>query len=299
MPKGLMRLDKYKQIVEKIIAEHPGERIFIDLYKWGEPILHKHLPEIIRFTKGRGIGVGISSNLTAFPNMREVMRAAPTYLRISLSGYQNRTYQMTHRGGDINVVKANMHLVRHYLDKTGSDTLVQVGFHVYRTNFPDEYRMIRRLCYELGFLFDPSIARYYPLEKLIEVASGKPAPKHDEDLLAQLVVPMTESSELAKTLRPLHSDCDVRRRRISISYDGSVRQCNPTYDAANIVADDFLAISREELRKKRYSHSLCKRCQSLGLDIFLPGLADALINERADAVLGPGWADAGASEATD
>ena len=47
MPKGLMRLDKYKQIVEKIIAEHPGERIFIDLYNWGEPILHKQLPEII------------------------------------------------------------------------------------------------------------------------------------------------------------------------------------------------------------------------------------------------------------
>ena len=32
IPKGVMPLEKYKRIVEKIIAEHPGERLFIDLY---------------------------------------------------------------------------------------------------------------------------------------------------------------------------------------------------------------------------------------------------------------------------
>jgi MoaA/NifB/PqqE/SkfB family radical SAM enzyme len=289
MPKGVMKLDTYKLIVEKIIAEHPDERIFIDLYNWGEAVLHKQLPDIIRYTKGRGIGVGISSNLNVFPNMREVVRAAPTYLRVSLSGYHNGTYQRTHRGGDVNVVKANMHMLRHHLDATGSDTLVQVGFHVYRTNFPDDFQAVRRLCRELGFAFDPILARYYPLENLLKIAAGEPPPEKDREILSQLVLSLAESLELARTLRARHPDCDFRRRRMFINYDGSVRLCGISYEAANNVAPDFLQISRSELQKLRYSHSLCKTCQAFGLDIFAPGFAQHLVNERAAAILGPDW----------
>jgi MoaA/NifB/PqqE/SkfB family radical SAM enzyme len=187
-----MSVETYEQILSKIEREHPGEKVSIDLYNWGEPVLHKNLAKIITLTKSRGMPVGVSTNLNSFPNMREVLRAAPSHIRISLSGYTNGTYQQTHRGGDINVVKSNMYLLRHWLNETDSDTLVQVGYHLYKDNIGTDFDNMRRLCHELDFVFEPFLARMYPLEKMIDAMAGIIAPE-DRAINDQFAVSMSKS----------------------------------------------------------------------------------------------------------
>jgi hypothetical protein len=280
----------YRGILDKILIEHPGERVFIDLFNWGESALHKGLPDMIRLANEKGIGIGLSTNLNSFPNMREVIRAKPGYIRISLSGFVNETYQQTHAGGDINLVKSNMHLLRHHMDETGINIPIQLGFHVYRTNFPDDFSAMRRLCDELDFYFMPSVATFMPLEKAIHAGDGTLSDV-DEALLAKLVVPMEERSEMLGAIRPKDLDCEFRVRRTALNFDGSVALCCATFNNEQLIASNYLEVSRDELLKRKYEHSFCGTCMNKNLDMVFTGVGNDLVEQRAAAVLGQEFAD--------
>jgi len=288
--KGLMSLEYYNLILEKIAIEHSGEKVFIDLYNWGEPGLHKHLGEIIKLTHDFGYGVGISSNLNVFADMKAAIRAQPDYIRISLSGYFNEVYQQTHKGGDINLVKANMHLLRHWIDKTKSKTLVQVGFHIYKSNFPQDFSKMRALCDDLGFIFAPTLAALMPVEKAALVVDGKPLPGHDA-LLDNLVISTGERVALLSEARAKYPDCQYRQKRTTINFDGSVPLCCATFEQEQIIAPDFLEISRSELTARKYAHSFCKKCQSRSLDMVYTGVEPHLVEAKAVNVLGKEYDD--------
>lgn len=287
-PKGVMKLEYYKKILEKITADHPDEKVFIDLYNWGEPGLHKHLGEIIALTKRFGFGVGISSNLNVFPDLKGVVEASPTYLRISLSGYFNETYQQTHKLGDINVVKANMHMLRHWLDKTDSGTIVQVGFHIYKSNFPDDFRRMRDLCEDLDFIFAPTLATLMPVEKAVADVDGKSL-STDQALLDNLVVSTIERTQLLSEARSKYPDCQYRQRRTTINYDGSVPLCCATFEQAQVIAPNFLDVSRQELTSRKYAHEFCRTCRERSLDMIYTGAEPHLIDAIATTVLGPDY----------
>jgi MoaA/NifB/PqqE/SkfB family radical SAM enzyme len=288
--KGVMSIEKYSSILEKIINEHSDQRVFIDLYNWAEPILHKSLPDIVRMTRERNIGVGISTNLNAFPNMRDVIRSHPTYIRISLSGYNNETYKTTHRGGDVNVVKSNMHLLRHHMDAVGIQIPVQVGFHIYKTNFPDDFLEIERLSDELGFYFMPSIATFMPIEKAILAMDGI-VPSADAEIHSKLVLSMEERSRILQSVRAKNVECDFQKRRTSINYDGSVSLCCATYDQAQLISKDFLKTSRERLHKLKHTNEFCSICANKNLDMIMTGAGYGLIEEAAKLVLGKTYSD--------
>ncbi len=285
-PAGLMSLDTYRKILDKIKREHPGEQVFIDLYNWGEPGLHKQLGDIIKATKLAGFGVGISSNLNVFPDMRNVVQAGPSYIRVSLSGYFNANYQKTHRKGDINLVKANMHLLRYWLDKAGSDTIVQVGFHIYRSNFPDDFSRMKVLCEELDFIFAPTLAALMPVEKAVAAVDGKDL-SADADILENLVVSTSERVKLLEGARPQYPDCQYRQKRTTINFDGTVPLCCATFEREQIIANSFLEIDRQSLQAKKYQHPFCKTCQERSLDMIYTGVEPHRVDEKAVAVLGP------------
>lgn len=288
--KGLMSLEDYRLILEKIRNEHHGEKLFIDLYNWGEPGIHKQLGEIIKLTHEFGYGVGISSNLNVFADMKSAVKEEPEYIRVSLSGYFNDAYQQTHRGGDINVVKANMHLLRYWIDKTKSNTIVQVGFHIYKNNFPKDFTKIRELCDDLGFIFAPTLAALMPVEKAVLVVDGKPLPGH-EDLLNNLVVSTSERAELLAKARNLYSDCQYRKKRTTINFDGSVPLCCATFENDQIIASNFLNVSRNELMERKYAHSFCKKCQFRSLDMVYTGAESHLVEAEAVNRLGQAYSD--------
>ncbi|MGJ5205089.1 hypothetical protein [Bradyrhizobium sp. HKCCYLR20261] len=290
LPKGIMSMQMYRDILDKIKREHPGERVYIDLFNWGESALHKSLPDMIRLARENGIGIGLSTNLNSFPNMREIIRAKPGYIRISLSGYTNAVYQQTHAGGDINLVKSNMYLLRHHMDETGISVPIQVGFHVYRTNFPDDFAAVRRLCDELDFYFMPSIATFMPLEKAIHAGDGT-LNDADKALFAKLVVPMEERSRMLGEIRPKNFDCEFRVRRTALNYDGSVALCCATFNNEQLIAKNYLEVSRDELFDRKQKHSFCTVCMDKNLDMVFTGTGNDLVEKRAASVLGKEFAD--------
>ncbi|GIK80203.1 MAG: hypothetical protein BroJett024_13080 [Alphaproteobacteria bacterium] len=288
MPKGIMETGHFRSIVEAIRARHAASaRLFIDLYNWGEATLHPQLADIIGAVKAEGIGCGISTNMNVFPAMREAVKAAPDYIRISLSGFYDKTYRRTHARGSAHAVKSNMYRLRELLERhNNSETLVQVGYHIYRSNFPDDFLKMRELCDELGFLFDPVIASFMPAEKAAKCIDGEVAAA-DRALLDNLVIPMRRIAEIYREEGIRLTDCDYRRLRTSINFDGSVSLCCAVYDRNKIIADDFLTIDAEELRQRKYAHDFCGTCMKRNLHMLYTAVPSAGIEKEAEAVLGP------------
>lgn len=289
-PRSLMPITLFERILDKIEREHAGERIDIELYCWGEPVLHKGLAQIISLVKSRGLSVGLSCNMNEFPRMREVVSSEPDFLRISLSGSSNDVYQLTHRGGDIDAVKNNMRLLRRLLDETGASTLVQVFYHVYRHNLGEDFDSMRRLCAELDFLFQAYVATLRPVEKTIAAMQAIVAPE-DQSVVDLLPVSMPDASRIAVSQRGSFADCPFRTGGSFIHTDASVRLCGVSFDRKSVVAESFLDTSRAELRKRRYENSLCDSCLASGADLVLSGSVQTLLHEKAVETLGRKWSD--------
>jgi hypothetical protein len=64
-------------------------------------------------------------------NIDETIKANPSFFRISLSGFNQDTYQKGHVGGDIELVKNNMRLLSELKKKYSSTTIIEVYFHKY------------------------------------------------------------------------------------------------------------------------------------------------------------------------
>jgi len=286
-PKGFMPLDQFRRVLAKIADDQgPGKRIFVDLYNWGEPTLHPELAACIRLLREFGFGCGISSNMNVFPNMRDVVKARPDYIRVSLSGFHNATYKTTHRGGDINAVKGNMHLLRHCLDQYRSDTVVQVGFHIYRSNFPRDFLKMRELCDDLGFIFAPVIATMMPAEKAVAAIDGQIEPG-DDAIHQKFVIPLTHWPEHYRQDGIFLSDCQFRQARTTINYDGTVSLCCAVYGADKTIAPDFLDIGNDALTHKKYGHDFCNTCMSRSMHQMYTGVASPSLTAEAVNVLGP------------
>lgn len=288
MPKGIMELPHFQQIVQTIRSRHDtAQRLFVDLYNWGEATLHPRLADIIKHVKQSGMGCGISTNMNVFPAMRDVVKAGPDYIRISLSGFYDETYRRTHARGSAFAVKSNMYRLRELLDRhDNKETVVQVGYHIYKTNFPRDFLKMRELCDELGFLFDPVIASFMPAEKAADNVDGHIAPA-DQDLHDILVIPMSRIAQIYREEGITVEDCHYRKSRTSINFDGSVSLCCAVYDRDKIIADDFLAVDAEDLRQRKYGHDFCGTCMKRNLHLLYTAVPSAGIEREAERVLGP------------
>jgi len=279
-PKGLMGVDTFRAVMDKIARETPGDVTTIALYDWGEPTIHPELPEMIRIVHEHGMRASISSNLNVEKNLEPMIAADPHELKVSLSGYYEESYSRTHRTGKIEKVVENMRLLRRHIDLHGARTEVEIGFHVYRHNLLEDLPAMRALARELGFGIEPVVALLFPLEKQIGRAQsehGEPVDgdafeltPEDEELLDLLLVKPEESGEWFRSLSRfrrwrMSRDCKTRSKKTSIRVDGSVALCCVTYDPRFTVADSFLDTPHAEIQRRRDSHWLCGPCMANGL----------------------------------
>lgn len=259
--KGFMDLVLFDRILDKIVQDRVAERPEIWLYNWGEPLLHPALPALVTAVRSRGLSVHLSSNLNIEQGIPALARANPDELKISLSGFTPQTYARTHAKGDLNLVKANMHLLRHWLDKTGASTRVWVGHHLYKDT-QDQVPAVRALCDELGFAHHPIAAFYQPLERLVDLLEGRGRPEPVHDMMIESPLVYLPRIRAARSSR---HDCELRFNQTVINHDGSVALCCSVYDKPNMLGLDFVATPHAELELAKYSHGFCATCMRLGL----------------------------------
>ncbi len=263
--KSMMPVEMFKQIITKMQSESPSPSAQVRLYNWGEPLLHPQLAQLIEMCHAAGFSSHLSSNLNIKAKyLEQALAANPTEFKVSLSGFTQARYAQTHAGGDIEVVKQNLRLMRDWLDHYKVGTRVWVNFHRYKSNVDDEADMAA-LCKELDFMFAPINAFYQPLDKLLALAEGK-TEVQQEPVLSELLYDVQGHLAYLKHNSLPDYDCELRFNQMVINSDGSVAQCCALYDSSTMLGKPFLEHSHAELEHAKYANPICTQCRQAGLD---------------------------------
>ncbi|BBE30619.1 hypothetical protein OSSY52_07600 [Tepiditoga spiralis] len=255
---GFMSIENYKKVIKKLIKEMPFLYL-VDLYIWGDPLLHSDLDKIIKINNEYGIASGISTNLNYGKYLEKVIKAKPPQIRISVSGYGPEHYEITHTGGKWDVFYNNLLKLHDYIEKYKTNTIVEVYFHVNKINI-GEYIKVKELCDNLNFRLNSTISMVFHDYALEYVETGK-LPENAKKGTELMLVSLDEMLEDAK--REKEKDCLLKRIVPVINWDLSVMPCcNYIYRK---LADNYLEISFEEIIKLREEHPLCKTCQKHSL----------------------------------
>ena len=274
-PAGYMQPSMLRDIVAKAKAE--CNVVAFSLYNWTEPFLHPRLPEMVEVVKSRGIACNLSSNFMLGKQIERVVEANPDIIKVSVSGFFQETYGVTHKGGNIETVKKNMVRLAEAIAKSGSTTRVVVPFHRYLGNHRDEVEMLR-FTESLGFELDPAWAYLMPLEKALGYAGdeqyGTPLTDEDRQLVDRLALPLDQALKSCAPHREM--PCRLRDRQMALTSEGKVMLCCTTFDQRKFAIAPFLTTPFEELQRLKNSHALCGVCQDKGLHVLFTYGTDEL-----------------------
>jgi MoaA/NifB/PqqE/SkfB family radical SAM enzyme len=270
---GFMTAADYSKIIDKLIREIPFLYL-VDLYIWGEPLLNCELPEIIKINTHLGIASGISSNLNAGKHIDAVIKASPAQIRVSISGYGGKNYEITHKGGHWANIYKNLLLLSEYIKKYRTKTIVEVYFHANKNNL-SEYKNVSELCTSLGYRIHPSISMIFP-DYAMDYVEGKELCEEAQKAKDLMLVSIDEMIDNAKQERK--KSCLLKRIIPVINWDMSVQPCcNYSYRK---LADNYLEISLTDIINLRNTHPLCIKCQKYSLHrYFNPEYYSDYVNE--------------------
>lgn len=260
-PAGMMDVGLFSRIIDKILVESPAVT-HISLYNYGDPLLHPRLPDILKVLHERHIFSALSTNFSWEIDLKKLVQAQPGELKISVSGFYQDTYARTHTGGDIRLVKANMYKLRHYMDRYFPELNVKVEYHLYRDNRGRDLEEMKKLCAELGFVFNPFFAIVVPVELILKrIEDGDRTLDQIESLLA---VGLEDGLNVAAKFKNTE-DCSYYHQT-NINIDGSVALCCVSYNGDNsIIAPSFMETDMVTLEHAKRSHPFCFKCMALSL----------------------------------
>lgn len=262
--KGYMAPELLGRIVDKAVAECAA--LEFSLYNWTEPFLHPDLPAMVRAVRSRNVRCSLSTNLNIIKNLDAVLRENPSKIKISLSGFEQATYGVTHKKGDIERVKQNLVELAAARDRTKCSTDLVIGFHRYLGNHEEEQRM-REFAAPLGIAMEPQWAYLMPLEKVLAyadpAASSVELQPEDHAVIDRLALRLDDALAVARNSP--HKPCQLRDRMMSLNLRGEVQLCCTVFDQQAYGLGSYLDHSLTELQELKYQHWQCAGCMQRGL----------------------------------
>lgn len=139
-------------MMEGLLGEM-GEYLFLlTLYNFGEPLLNRDLPQLIRMAKAHDIETDVNTNLSvrlSDERIEELLTSGLDYLFVSIDGFSQETYQVHRVGGDIELIKSNLERMVRTRDRVGSKTTITYNFLVFSFN-EHELGDAQHYCDDLG-----------------------------------------------------------------------------------------------------------------------------------------------------
>lgn len=267
--RGVMSPELLDRILTKATSECQVTNV--GLFNWTEPLLHPRLDEMVKVVRRHGLPCAVSTNLNINKpgRYRKLLEAAPTILRVSLSGWSQETYGLTHKGGGISNVRKNLEELLNIRDELEAPTRVAVAFQRYLSNLHEEDE-IKAFCEARGLLFLPINALMLPLEKLLaycgEKSFGTITPE-DDKVIANLALPLGPA--LASAANAGISECKLLEQQVTLNWKGDALLCCAVYDDREYFVGNYLECSIADMQAIRRQHAMCSPCLRHGVSNYV------------------------------
>ncbi|MGH7789239.1 MAG: radical SAM/SPASM domain-containing protein, partial [Candidatus Binatia bacterium] len=137
----------------KLLDELGDYLLLIEVFNWGEPMLHPQLPALIAAASARGIATRVNTNLSipfTAADAERLVASGLTDLFVSIDGATQAVYQRYRVGGDLALVTRNCRLIADAKRRLAKATpRLTLQFLQFPCNL-DEGDAVRRLADELG-----------------------------------------------------------------------------------------------------------------------------------------------------
>lgn len=136
-PRALMPIELYR----RLLAELGDTLTELELFHWGEPLLHPEIDEMVRDAAERGIATTINTNLAMAldaDRAERLIASGLTELTVAVDGTSQETYEQYRVRGNLARVKDNCRRLVEARRRRGSPTpRLNLEFHVFPHNAGD------------------------------------------------------------------------------------------------------------------------------------------------------------------
>jgi len=261
-PQGRMTL----QDLERIVNEIAPYAYRVELYNWGEPLLHPDIFDMIEYVSQRRISVGLSSNLNYLDEemAQRLVSSGLSQLVVSIDGATQATYSAYRQRGDLQTVLSNLEMLLETRRKLQSRTPFVIWRMLVGKHNEDEVDRVRSMAHATGvdaFVTGTLVIDTRDAEQAEQWLPADPTYScYSYDL------------ELQNTW-----DCSDLWELMVINWDGGVSPCcwlhDPQYDFGNVNQRTVRAIwngpsyvsARRTVGQKRARScdvwTICQRCR--------------------------------------
>ncbi len=133
-PRATIAFDLFRSLIDEI-----GDYLFeLHMYNWGEPLLHRQTPEMVRYAARKDVRVVLSTNLSlelSDDYLERLVESGLHTLSVSIDGATAETYEHYRRRGDYGLVRRNMLRIQEIKRRLGAELPAVVAqFLVFRHN---------------------------------------------------------------------------------------------------------------------------------------------------------------------
>lgn len=146
---GMMSWETYTRVIDTMAPW----AYKVNLFNWGEPLLHTHIFEMIRYACDKNLGTSMSSNLSVEltdENIDALISSGLEFICVSIDGATQENYATYRRRGDLQLVLSNVRrLVARRAELGSSTPLIEWQFIPMKHN-EHEVEDARRLASDIG-----------------------------------------------------------------------------------------------------------------------------------------------------
>src|SRR5712691_4374176 len=186
-------------LFDALLDELGDDLFLIMFYNWGEPLLNRNLPQLIRKARARDIATEIHSNLSlklSDEYIEDLLTAGIDTIAGSIDGFSQETYQIYRRGGRFETAKRNLERLVDKRDQLRLKTEIIWNFLVFAFN-EHEIEATRRYCEDIGAVFNQREAFITDPAWLPSYRKGELAPPAGAESLRHAGLSATGSSACA------------------------------------------------------------------------------------------------------
>jgi len=147
-PEGMMSLEAFS----RILAPLEDYLLLLEFNHWGEPLLNRLLPAMIRHAEKRGVFTAVSTNgaLLSEQAIEDLLDSGPGLVSVSVDGVTEETHQRQRTGGRLDATLERMAaLVRRRQERGLARPRIEWQFIVFRHN-EDQMAAAADLAHSMG-----------------------------------------------------------------------------------------------------------------------------------------------------